>query len=41
MIPHYVQQPPSVGYKNGKKILGQKYGNPYKVKGVCKKDIKS
>ena len=41
MIQHCVQQPPSVGYKNAKKILDQKYGNPYNIMGVYRKEIKS
>ena len=41
MIQHCVQQPPSVGYKNAKKILDQKYGNPYNIMGVYRKKIKS
>ena len=41
MILHCVQQPPLVGYKNAKKILNQKYGNPYNIMGVYRKEIKS
>ena len=41
MIQHCVQQPPSVGYKNAKKILDQKYGHPYNIMGVYRKEIKS
>ena len=41
MIQHCVQQPPSVGYKNAKKILDQKYGNPYNTMGVYRKELKS
>ena len=37
MILHCVQQPPSVGYKNAKKILNQKYGNPYNIMVVYRK----
>ena len=41
MIQHCVQQLPSVGYKNAKKMLDQKYGNPYNIMGNYKKEIKS
>ena len=41
MIQHCVPQPPSIGYKNAKKILDQKYGNPYNIMGVYRKEIKS
>ena len=34
MIQHCVLQPPSVSCKNAKKILYQKYGNPYNIMGV-------
>ena len=36
-----VQQPPSIVYKNAKKILDQKYGNPCSIIGVCRKEIKA
>ena len=41
MIQHCVQQPPSVGYKNAKKILDHKYGNPFNIMGVYRNEIKS
>ena len=41
MIQHCVQQPSSVAYENSKKILDQKYGNPYNIVGVYRKEIKS
>ena len=41
MIQHCVQQPRSVGYKNAEKIFDQKYGNPYSIMSVYRKDIKS
>ena len=41
MIQHCVQQPSSVGYKNVKKILDQKCGNPCNIMGVYGKEIKS
>ena len=41
MIQHCVQQPTSVGYKNAKKILDQKYENPYKIRDVYRKEVKS
>ena len=41
MIQHCVQQPTTVGYKNAKKSLDQKYENPYKIRGVYRKGIKS
>ena len=40
MIQYCVQQPPSVGCKNAKKILDQKYGNPYNMR-IYMKEIKS
>ena len=41
MIQHCMEQPPSVGYKNAKKSLDQKYRNPYNIMGVYRKEIKS
>ena len=41
MIQHCMEQPTSVGYKNAKKTLDQKYGNPYNIMGVYRKEIKS
>ena len=41
MIQHCVQQPPSFSCKNAKKILYQKYGNPYNTMGVYRKETKS
>ena len=38
---HCVQHRPSVGDKNAKKILDQKYGNPYNIMRVYRKEIKS
>ena len=38
---HCRKQPSSVGYGNAKKILDQKYGNPYNIMGVYKKEIKA
>ena len=34
MIKHCVQQHPTVGYKNAKDLLRQKYGNPYSIMGM-------
>ena len=41
MIKHYVQQPAAVGYDNAKKLLQQKYGNPYSIMSMYRKEIKS
>ena len=41
MIKHCVQQPAAVGYDNTKKLLGQKYGNPYSIMNMYRKEIKA
>ena len=41
MIQHSMQQPPSVSYKNAKKIVDQKYGKPYSIIGVYRREIKA
>ena len=40
MIKHCVQQPAAVGYDNTKKLLQQKYGNPYSIMSMYRKEIK-
>ena len=39
MIKHFVQEPPTMGYQHAKKILVEKYGNPYHVD--YRKEIKT
>ena len=41
MIKHCVQQPAAVGYDNAKKLLEQKYGNPYSIMSLYRKEIKA
>ena len=41
MIKHCVQQPAAVGYDNAKKLLEQKYGNPYSIMSMYRKGIKA
>ena len=41
MIKHCVQQPAAVGYDNAKKLLQQKYGNPYSIMSMYRKEIKT
>ena len=36
-----MEQPPLVDYKSAKKILDQKYGNPYSIMGGYRKEKKS
>ena len=40
MIKHCVQQPAAVGYDNAKKLLEQKYRNPYSIMSMYRKEIK-
>ena len=39
MIKHCVQEPPTMGYQHAKKILVEKYGNPYHVMVEYKTEI--
>ena len=39
MIKHCVQEPPTLGYQHAKKILVEKYGNPYHVFVKYRKEI--
>ena len=41
MIKHCVQEPPTMGYQHAKKILVEKYGNPYHVMVEYRKEIKA
>ena len=41
MIKHCVQEPPTMGYQHAKKILVEKYGNPYHVMVEYRKEIKT
>ena len=41
MIKHCVQEPPTVCYEHAKKILMEKYGNPYHVMVEYRKEIKA
>ena len=41
MIKHCVQQPAAVGYDNAKKLLQEKYGNPYSIMSMYRKEIKA
>ena len=41
MIKHCVQQPAAVGYDNAKKLLQQKYGNPYSIMSMYRKEFKT
>ena len=41
MIKHCVQQPAVVGYDNAKELLVQKYGNPYSIMNIYRKEIKA
>ena len=41
MIKHCVQQSAGVGYDNAKKLLEQKYGNPYDIISMYTKEIKA
>ena len=41
MIKHYIQQPVSVGYKNARSLLEEKYGNPHYIVAAYRKEIKS
>ena len=39
MIKHCVQQPPGERFRNAKALLERKYGNPYKIMTMYKKEI--
>ena len=41
MIKHCVQQPTAVGYDDAKKLLEQRYGNPYSIMSMYIKEIKA
>ena len=41
MIKHCVQQPAVFGYYNAKKLLQQKYGNPFSIMSMYRKEIKA
>ena len=41
MIKHCIQQPVSVGYKNARSLLEEKYGNPHYIVAAYRKEIKS
>ena len=41
MIKHCVQQPAAFGYYNAKKLLQQKYGNPFSIMSMYRKEIKA
>ena len=41
MIKHCVQQPAAVGYDNAKKLLQQRYRNPYRIMSMYRKEIKA
>ena len=41
MIKYCVQEPPTMGYQHAKKILVEKYGNPYHVMVEYRKEIKA
>ena len=41
IIKHCVQQPAADGYDNAKKLLQQKYGNPYIIMRMYRIDIKA
>ena len=41
MIQHCRQQPPSVSYRNAKKLLDQKYGNSCNIMGVYRKETET
>ena len=41
MIQHCIQQPPSVSYRNAKKLLDQKYGNSCNIMGVYRKETET
>ena len=41
MIKHCIQQPASVGYKNARSLLEEKYGNPHYIVAAYRKEIKS
>ena len=40
-IKHCVQEPPTMGYQHVKKILVEKYGNPFHVMVEYRKEIKT
>ena len=41
MIKHCVQQPAAAGHDNAKKLLQQKYGNPYSIMSMYRIEIKA
>ena len=41
MIKHCIQQLVSVGYKNARSLLEEKYGNPHYIVAAYQKEIKS
>ena len=41
MIKHCIQQPASVGYKNARSLLEEKYGNPHHIVAAYRKETKS
>lgn len=41
MIQHCVQQPPSVSYRNAKKLLDQKYGNSCNIMDVYREETET
>ena len=41
IIKHCIQQPAAVGYDNAKKLLQQRYGNPYSIMSMYRKEIKA
>ena len=41
MIQHCVQQPPSVSYRNAKKLLDQKYGNSCNIVDVYREETET
>ena len=41
MIEHCVQQPPAQGFKNAKVLLERKYGIPYNIMTMYRKEIKA
>ena len=41
MIKHCVHQPPAQGFRNAKALLERKYGDPYNIMTMYRKEIKA
>ena len=41
MVKHCIQKPPAYGFRNVKALLEQKYGNPYNIMSMYRKEIQT